>query len=89
MESTYHVPLTPEQLAAIHAGGGYARCEDPHTHVRYQLIRLEPVTIHDDYVREKLAEAQADRDRGDVADWDVNAVKKELTDRLASRQTGQ
>lgn len=88
MEAAHHAPLTPEQLAAIHAGGGFARCEDPATHVRYQLIQLQPITIDDDYVRAKLAEAQADCDRGDVADWDVDAVKKELNDRLARKRTG-
>lgn len=60
METTHQAPLTPEQLAAISAGGGFARCEDPTTHVHYQLIQCGPPTIDDDYIREKIEEAYAD-----------------------------
>ena len=83
MEPTYPAALTPEQLAAINAGGGFARCEDPTTHVQYQLIQCEPTTIDDDYIREKLAEAKADMDRGDYAEWDVDEIKRELRDGLS------
>ncbi|MCI0332720.1 MAG: hypothetical protein L0228_05815 [Planctomycetes bacterium] len=89
MEMTHQAPLTPEQLAAITAGGGFARCEDPTTHVHYHLIQYEPPTLDDDYIREKLAEAQADIDRGDYADWDLDEIKSELRDRLAKKQTGK
>ena len=40
-------------------------------------------TIDDDYVRQKLAEAQADVDQGRVALWDVEAVKEEVRRRIA------
>ncbi len=61
METVDQAALTPDQLAALIAGGGYARCEDPKTHIVYHLIQQpEPSTIDDDYVREKLAEAYAD-----------------------------
>ena len=87
METTYHAPLTPEQLAAIVASGGFARCEDPETHVHYQLIQYEPSSLPDDYIRAKLAEAQADIDRGDFADWDVEALKKEFNAAYARRSS--
>jgi signal transduction protein with GAF and PtsI domain len=89
MESAYRAALTPEQLAAINAGGGFAQCEDPTTHVHYHLIQYEPTTLDDDYIREKLAEAQADIDRGDVAEWNVNEIKRELHERLAKNQAGK
>ena len=90
MEMPYPVPLTPEQLAAINAGGGFARCEDPTTHVHYHLIQYEPAaTIDDDYIREKLAEAQADVDRGDVGEWDPEEIKREGRELLAKRRAGR
>src|SRR3954447_26002508 len=63
MEPTHQVSLTPEQLAAISAGGGFAHCEDPATHVHYHLIQYELPTVDDDYIRSKLAEAQVDSTR--------------------------
>lgn len=89
METIHQAPLTPEQLAAINAGGGFARCEDPTTHVRYHLIQFEPSTIDDEYIREKPAEAQADMDRGDYAEWNVDEIKRELQARLAKKQAGK
>jgi hypothetical protein len=89
MEPTHQVSLTPEQLAAINAGGGFAHCEDPATHVHYHLIQYELPTLDDDYIREKLAEAQADIDRGNVADWDVEEINRELHARLANKQAGK
>jgi hypothetical protein len=88
MEPAQIAPLTPEQLAAITAGGGFARCEDPTTHVQYQLIQIEKTSIDDEYIREKLAEAQADIDRGDCAEWNVDEIKREVYERLAKRQRG-
>jgi hypothetical protein len=86
MNSTYQAPLTPEQLAAINAGGGFAKCEDPVTHVQYQLIQLQSSSVDDDYIRAMLAEAQASIDRGEVAVWDVEEIKREARERLAHRQ---
>jgi hypothetical protein len=68
MEPTYQASLTPEQLAAIAAGGGFARCEDPNTHVHYQLLKFEPPTLEDEYIRQKLEEAALDIERGNVAE---------------------
>jgi hypothetical protein len=89
MESTHQAALTPEQIAAITAGGGFARCEDPTTHVRYQLIQYEPITLADEYIRDKLAEAQADVDRGDIDEWNLDEIKRELHERLAKTQAGR
>ena len=87
MESPSPAPLTSAQLAAISAGEGHARFIDPSTQFVYHLIAQgEAPTIADDYVREKLAEAQADVERGEVADWDIAAIKQELHARL-SRET--
>ena len=82
MDIPFPAPLTAEQLAAINAGDGHARLIDPGTQVVYHVIaQAEPTTIDDDYVRAKLTEAQADVDRGDVADWNVEAIKRALHER--------
>jgi hypothetical protein len=86
METTYQAPLSTEQLAAIAASDGFARCEDPTTHVQYHLIRLEPATIGDDYVREKLAEADADIAQNGFQPLDMAAIKAELNRRLAAKK---
>ena len=89
MEKIVQAALTPEQLAAITAGGGFAHFEDPTNHIHYHLVQYEPPTLDDDYIREKLAEAQASIDRGDVADWDVEELKREFREVLAKKQTGK
>jgi len=81
MEPTYQASLTPEQLAAIAAGGGFAHCEDPTNHVRYQLIQLDPSVIDDAYIREKIEEAYADPNG--IGPLDMSAIKDELNRRLA------
>jgi hypothetical protein len=88
MEPAQIAPLTPEQLAAITAGGGFARCEDPTTHVQYQLIQIETPSIDDNYIRAKLAEAQAGVDRGDCHEWNVEEIKREVYERRTNRQSG-
>jgi hypothetical protein len=85
MEPTYQASLTPEQLAAIAAGGGFAHCEDPTNHVQYQLIQLDPSAIDDNYVREKIEEAYADRTG--VGPIDFSAIKAELNRRLAAKSS--
>lgn len=84
MDSTHQVPLTPEQLAAINAGGGYAHCEDPATRIQYQLIRLEPIGLDDDYVRAKIEEAYADP--AGPAPLDMSAIKAEFQRRQNAKQ---
>jgi hypothetical protein len=49
MNTPYDAPLTPEQLAAMDATGGFANCVDPTTDTRYRLVQYEPSTIDDDY----------------------------------------
>jgi hypothetical protein len=90
MDSVHQAALTPDQLAAVKAGGGYARCEDPQTHVVYHLIQQsESPTIDDDYVREKLAEAYADIQNGRFAPWNVDEIKQELQKRLAAESSSR
>jgi len=84
MEPATQAPLTPEQFSALTAGGGYALCEDPGTQMVYHLVgqAISP-TIDDDYVREKLAEAQVDIERNGLKPWDVEEIKEKLRRRLA------
>lgn len=89
MEPSFQASLTPEQIAAIQAGGGFARCEDPSTHVHYQLTQFEPPTLDDDYIREKLAEAALDIERGNVSDWDVNEILKHCHEVYEKKQAGK
>src|SRR3954464_12433039 len=83
MEPTYQASLTPQQLAAITAGGGFAKCEDPNTHVRYELVQVEPSPVTDEYIREKIEEAYADP--AGIAQLDMAAIKAELGRRVAAR----
>lgn len=82
-------PLTPAQIAALEAGDGFMVGHDPATNRDYLLIdRIDP-TIDDDYIRAKLAEAQASIDRGDIAEWDVNDLKSDLRQRLSRQSSSQ
>jgi len=83
MDASFQTPLTPDQLAAVHAGGGFARVEDPATHRVYFLIeQAEPPAIDDDYVREKIEEAYA---AGEFVPLDMAAIKAEFHRRQALR----
>jgi hypothetical protein len=85
MDASYQTPLTPEQLAAVQAGQGFARVEDPVTHRVYFLIEQpEPPTIDDDYVRAKIDEAYA---VGGIAPLDMNAIKAEFARRQAAKSS--
>ena len=84
MEPAQIAPLTPEQLAAITAGGGFARCEDPTTNLQYQLIQVEPITLDDDYFRAKIEESYADPTPPEPLD--MAEMKAELHRRLAANQ---
>ena len=87
MDTPHQVSLTPEQLAAVDAGGGFAQFVDPASHFVYYLIKQsDPPTIDDEYVREKLAEAEDDIRQGNFGPWDVEELKRELGERLAARQ---
>jgi hypothetical protein len=82
MESSLPAPLTPDQIAAVQAGGGFARFEDPTTHRVYFVVeQSEPSTLDDDYVRQKIAEAY---DAGGYGPLDMAAVKAEFQRRRSA-----
>ena len=86
METPFPAPLTAEQLAAIHAGGAFAQCEDPNTHVHYHLIPYQPPTLDDDYVRERIEEAFATAGDEGFPPLDMSEIKMELQRRLDARK---
>jgi hypothetical protein len=87
MENSQFLPLTPEQIAAVQAGGGFACCEDPATHTVYHLIQQdEPPTLDDDYFREKIAEADEDIAKHGLQPLDMNAIWRKVQTRLAERE---
>lgn len=78
--------LTPEQIAAVTAGGGLAEAIDPATEGRYLLVqRCEAPPLEDDYFREKTAAAIASLARGEGRVWDVDDLKAKLAERLRQR----
>lgn len=90
MSTTGHVPITPEQLAAIAAGNGFAHVEDPTTNRVYLLVEQgKAPTLSDDYFREKIAVGIAERDRGECQPWDVEQLKAELRNRHSARSAGR
>lgn len=86
MNAPQSAPLSPEQIAAIRAGGGYAQLVDPNTQQVYVLTEPCVPTLEESYVREKLDEAQASIDRDEVADWDLDEIKAEVRQRLAAQK---
>ena len=85
MEAPYQAPLTPKQLAAIYASGGFAHCEDPSTHVLYQLIKFESPTVDDDYLRQKIEEAYAADAEIGFKPFNMGAIRSEVHRRLAMK----
>ncbi len=84
MDTPRQVPLSPEQIAAIQAGGGVAHVEDPTTHRVYLLVEQgRAPTLSDDYFRAKVAAGLAEADRGESQPWDVEALKADLRGRDA------
>jgi hypothetical protein len=51
------------------------------------LIQIETTSIDDDYIRVMLVESQADVDRGDVEEWDVDEINRTAYERMAKRQS--
>ena len=87
MENSQFLPLTPEQIAAVQAGGGFACCEDPATHTVYHLIQQdEPPTLDDDYFRVKIAEADEDIAKHGLQPLDMSAIWRQVQNRLAERE---
>ena len=85
MSTMGHVPITPEQLAAVAAGNGFAHVEDPTTRRVYLLVEQgEAPTLSDEYFRAKIAEGIAESDRGECQSWNVEELKSELRRRLSA-----
>jgi hypothetical protein len=83
METSFRAFVTPEQVAAVQAGDGFARVEDPSTHRVYFLIeQTGPIILGDDYFREKIDEAYTE---GGIQPLDMAKVKAEFQLRQASR----
>jgi hypothetical protein len=83
VDSLFQTPLTPEQLSAVAANGGWARIKDPNTQRVFVIAEQTPPTVDDDYIREKIAEAYEDSKNGNVAEWNLNEIKAKLIERLA------
>jgi len=86
MSTLGHTHVTPEQVAAVAAGNGFAHAEDPNTHRIYLLVEQgQAPTLADDYFRQKISEGLAEADRGECQPWDVEAMKADLCRRHAER----
>lgn len=79
MSTDHHTPITPDQVAAVAAGNGFAHVEDPATHRIYLLVdQGRAPTLADEYFQAKIAEGLAEADRGQCQAWDVAAMKADL-----------
>jgi hypothetical protein len=74
--------LPPSTLAADSPSSSIR----PATLSIYLIKQADPPTIDDQYVREKLAEAEEDIRRGNYSEWNVDELKRELLERLAAKQ---
>ena len=85
MHTDRQAALTPEQLAALAEGDGYACVQDPQTGHFYVLIEQQQPTNDDDYVREKLEESRASFAAGKGVPWDIDQIKAEVRKRRTKR----
>lgn len=83
--ATEPVFITPAQLAAVEAGGGYAEFIDPETQTTYAVERVRPFKLTPEGER-KLQEGIDAVNRGDVVEWDLEAMKREIDLRAKQRQ---
>lgn len=81
MDMPLQISLTPELIAAVQAGAGCVRFEDPQTHRVYLLAEQDEVPLDDNYFREKLAEARQESEMGLSEPWDVETLKNKLRSR--------
>jgi hypothetical protein len=81
-EGCLYLSLTPEQVAALDAGGSLIHAVDPATHRRYVLIDEVPPQISVQELRAMLQEAIDQSDRGKCVPWDVEEIKQSLWRRL-------
>jgi hypothetical protein len=87
IDSLSQIPLTPEQLAAVAAGGGWARVKDPNTDRVFLIAEEVETAVDDDYLRKKIDEAYEDAARsGGFQPLDMRQIKAELHRRI--RDTG-
>lgn len=86
MEVNSQTFLTPEQVAAIEAGNGFAHAQDPVSRRVYLLVdQGRAPTLPDEYFRQTISEGLAEADRGESEPWDVERMKIELLRRHAAR----
>ncbi len=86
MSTPSHTHVTPEQVAAVEAGNGFALAEDPTTRRIYLLVEQgQAPTLSDDYFRQKIADGLAEAERGECQPWDVEVMKAELRRRHPNR----
>jgi hypothetical protein len=79
MSTGHHTPITPDQIAAVAAGNGFAHVEDPATRRVYLLVdQGQAPALSEDYFRQEVAEGLAEADRGESRPWDVEAMKADL-----------
>lgn len=88
MDTVGPIHVTPEQVAAITAGNGFAHAEDPATHRVYLLVEQgQAPTLSDEYFRQQIAAGLAEADGGECQPWDVEAIKADLRLRHANRSS--
>jgi hypothetical protein len=86
IDSPFQTPLTPEQLAAVAANGGWARVKDPNTQRVFVIAEEVSPTLDDAYFRAKIEEAYANAaDSDGFQPLDMAAIKAELQRRLNAR----
>ena len=84
MDALNQTYITPEQIAAIEAGHGFARAEDPGTRRVFLILEQGPApTLSNEYFQGKIAEGLAESDRGESKPWNVEELKADLRRRNA------
>ncbi len=79
--------LSPEQIAAVAAGDGFAYWEDPETHRLYLIVDkgVAPAPT-EEYFRAKIAVGITESERGESRPWDSEMMKRELRVRFKSKK---
>ena len=88
MDNPETISITAEQIAALQAGQGIVRIQDPGTQRIYLLIDqgLQP-SLSDDYFRAKINEGLAESQKGESLPWDPEQLKQELRERIGEQQS--
>jgi hypothetical protein len=83
MASSDLPPLTPEQIAALTAGNGFAHVEDPETHRKYLVVDQGAApTLAEEYVKKKVLDGISELDSGLGKTWDPDSIREQLDRRL-------